>query len=325
MLEYFNNINNREILIKIFEKEQIDNFLKTAKISDENINKLKEILNYYNNYLFISKSKEISELNEIIKNGYGNFEKYLNEYEKAKNINIRYPLICLINDNNTIEKNEEILGEKIDSWYKFETMVNGKKTFKKMPQNIKKKLYDYFNNEENKDILMKIFEKDILENCKKELEHQINKKKITKEEIEKLTIVLNYYKNYFFESKKEDIIIIEKAIKKKNVDYEKFLNDLDISKAMNEKYPIIEYLSNAIDNKNIKERTEEEIKLILDTFEKFEKIIREKSKEKIQPDLEKIENSLFIFFKNEKNKDILLKLFTEEEINNFLDRETINE
>ena len=138
-----------------------------------------------------------------------------------------------------------------------------------MPQDIKKKLYDYFNNEENKDILMKIFEKDILENCKKELEHQINKKKITKEEIEKLTIVLNYYKNYLFESKKEDIIIIEKAIKKKNVDYEKFLNDLDISKAMNEKYPIIEYLSNAIDNKNIKERTEEEIKLILDTFEKF--------------------------------------------------------
>ena len=325
LLEYFNNINNREILIKIFEKDEIDNFLKTSKISDENINKLKEILNYYNNYLFISKSKEISELNEIIKNGYGNFEKYLNEYEKAKNINIRYPLICLINDNNTIEKNEEILGKKIDTWNKFETMINEKKTFKKMPQDIKKKLYDYFNNEENKDILMKIFEKDILENCKKELEHQINKKKITKEEIEKLTIVLNYYKNYLFESKKEDIIIIEKAIKKKNVDYEKFLNDLDISKAMNEKYPIIEYLSNAIDNKNIKERTEEEIKLILDTFEKFEKIIREKSKEKIQPDLEKIENSLFIFFKDEKNKDILLKLFTEEEINNFLDRETINE
>ena len=310
LLEYFNNINNREILIKIFEKDEIDDFLKTSKISDENINKLKEILNYYNNYLFISKSK---------------VEKYLNEYEKAKNTNIRYPLICLINDNNTIEKNEEILGKKIDTWNKFETMINEKKTFKKMPQDIKKKLYDYFNNEENKDILMKIFEKDILENCKNELEHQINKKKITKEEIEKLTIVLNYYKNYFFESKKEDIIIIEKAIKKKNVDYEKFLNDLDISKAMNEKYPIIEYLSNAIDNKNIKERTEEEIKLILDTFEKFETIIKEKSKEKIQPDLEKIENSLFIFFKNEKNKDILLKLFTEEEINNFLDRETINE
>ena len=204
-------------------------------------------------------------------------------------------------------------------------MIKGKKTFKKIPRNIKEKLFDYFNNEENKDILMKIFEKDdILEYFKSVIEHQ-NKKKITKEEINQLTIVLNYYNNYFFESKKEDIKIIEKAIKNEHVDYQKFLNDLDISKKMNEKYPIIEYLSNSIDNKNIKERTEEEIKLILNNFEKIEKIIKEKSKEKINPDLEKVENSLFVFFKEENNKEILLKLFTKEEINIFLDRETINE
>ena len=204
-------------------------------------------------------------------------------------------------------------------------MIKGKKTFKKIPRNIKEKLFDYFNNEENKDVLLKIFEKDdILEYFKSVIEHK-KKKKITKEEISQLTIVLNYYNNYFFESKKEDIKIIEKAIKNEHVDYQKFLNDLDISKKMNEKYPIIEYLSNSIDNKYIKERTEEEIKLILNNFEKIEKIIKEKSKEKINPDLEKVENSLFVFFKEENNKEILLKLFTKEEINIFLDRETINE
>ena len=327
LLEYFNNINNKEILLKIYDQDQIDEFIgkNIEKISAENINKLKEILDYYNNYLFISKSKEISELNEIIKKEQGDYEKYLNEYEKAKELNIRYPLICLLSNYNTTEKKEEILGKNIDAWDKFEQMIKGKKTFKKIPRNIKEKLFDYFNNEENKDILMKIFEKDdILEYFKTVIEHQ-NKKKITKEEINQLTIVLNYYNNYFFESKKEDIKIIEKAIKNEHVDYQKFLNDLDISKKMNEKYPIIEYLSNSIDNKNIKERTEEEIKLILNNFEKIEKIIKEKSKEKINPDLEKVENSLFVFFKEENNKEILLKLFTKEEINIFLDRETINE
>ena len=325
LLEYFNNDDNKEILIKIFTQEQIDNFKEqNEKISVENINTLKEILVYYNNYLFTSKTKEIAELTNIIKNEQGNYKKYLKEEEVAKTMNIRYPLICLLSNYNPTEKNEILLQKNIEAWKKYEDMIKEKKSFKKMPKSIREKLDDYFNNEENKDLLLKIFGKEIYEYFKEEIKQQ-KKKKITKEEINQLTIVLNYYKNYFFETKKEEIIIIEKAIKNEHVDYQKFLNDLDKSTKMNEKYPIIEYLSNSIDNKNIKERTEEDVKTLLDNFEKIEKIIKEKNNEEIPLDLEKMAYSLFSFFKDENNKEIIFKLFNEEEIKIFLSKEKINE
>ena len=330
LLEYFNNNDNRKILLKIFTPEQINNFIeqnkkeeKKEKISAENINKLKEILKYYNNYLFESKSKEIAELNDIIKNKQGNYEEYLNEFEKAQNMNIRYPLICLLSDNNnTIIKNEEKLSKNISSWNSFESMIKGKK-FKKMYNEKREVLLNYFNNEENRELLLKIFEKEVYEYFKDEKNHPKKKKKISEEDKNNLSIVLNYYINYCFESKKEDIKLIEKALKNENVDYQKFLNDLELSKKMIEKYPIIEYLKNATIIIDINKETENELNELVNKFEKIEKIIKERNNEEIPSNLKKVESILLDYFKDEeKSKEQVL--FTEEDIKFFLSKEVIN-
>ena len=330
LLEYFNNNDNREILLKIFTPEQINNFIeqnkkeeKKEKISAENINKLKEILNYYNNYLFESKSKEIAELKDIIKNKQGNYEEYLKDFEKAQNMNIRYPLICLLSDNNnTIIKNEEKLSKNISSWNSFESMIKGKK-FKKMYNEKREVLLNYFNNEENRELLLKIFEKEVYEYFKDEKNHPKKKKKISEEDKNNLSIVLNYYINYCFESKKEDIKLIEKALKNENVDYQKFLNDLELSKKMIEKYPIIEYLKNATNNIDINKETENELNELVNKFEKIEKIIKERNNEEIPSNLKKVESILLDYFKDEeKSKEQVL--FTEEDIKFFLSKEVIN-
>ena len=330
LLEYFNNNDNRKILLKIFTPEQINNFIeqnkkeeKKEKISAENINKLKEILNYYNNYLFQSKSKEIAELNDIIKNKQGNYEEYLKEFEKAQHMNIRYPLICLLSDNNnTIIKNEEKLSKNISSWNSFESMIKGKK-FKKMYNEKREVLLNYFNNEENRELLLKIFEKEVYEYFKDEKNHPKKKKKISEEDKNNLSIVLNYYINYCFESKKEDIKLIEKALKNENVDYQKFLNDLELSKKMIEKYPIIEYLKNATNNIDINKETENELNELVNKFEKIEKIIKERNNEEIPSNLKKVESILLDYFKDEeKSKEQVL--FTEEDIKFFLSKEVIN-
>ena len=330
LLEYFNNNDNREILLKIFTPEQINNFIeqnkkeeKKEKISAENINKLKEILKYYNNYLFQSKSKEIAELNDIIINKQGNYEDYLKEFEKAQHMNIRYPLICLLSDNNnTIIKNEEKLSKNISSWNSFESMIKGKK-FKKMYNEKREVLLNYFNNEENRELLLKIFEKEVYEYFKDEKNHPKKKKKISEEDKNNLSIVLNYYINYCFESKKEDIKLIEKALKNENVDYQKFLNDLELSKKMIEKYPIIEYLKNATNNIDINKETENELNELVNKFEKIEKIIKERNNEEIPSNLKKVESILLDYFKDEeKSKEQVL--FTEEDIKFFLSKEVIN-
>ena len=330
LLEYFNNNDNRKILLKIFTPEQINNFIeqnkkeeKKEKISAENINKLKEILNYYNNYLFESKSKEIAELKDIIKSKQGNYEEYLKEFEKAQHMNIRYPLICLLSDNNnTIIKNEEKLSKNISSWNSFESMIKGKK-FKKMYNEKREVLLNYFNNEENRELLLKIFEKEVYEYFKDEKNHPKKKKKISEEDKNNLSIVLNYYINYCFESKKEDIKLIEKALKNENVDYQKFLNDLELSKKMIEKYPIIEYLKNATNNIDINKETENELNELVNKFEKIEKIIKERNNEEIPSNLKKVESILLDYFKDEeKSKEQVL--FTEEDIKFFLSKEVIN-
>ena len=56
------------MISKIFTQDDIDFFLtaKVEKISDENINKLNEVLEYYNKYLPKTKKGEIIKLGEII-------------------------------------------------------------------------------------------------------------------------------------------------------------------------------------------------------------------------------------------------------------------
>ena len=48
-----NNLNNKENLLKIFDRESYDYFINEIIL----INKLKEVLNYYSQFLFESKKR----------------------------------------------------------------------------------------------------------------------------------------------------------------------------------------------------------------------------------------------------------------------------
>ena len=109
----------------------------------------------------------------------------------------------------------------------------------------------YFNEENNKESLLKIFPKDSYEflknqkvknNRSNENKGQIEDKIIGKSEKNELNEVLNYYNRYLFESKKEDIKMIENCINGNGKIKLEYLNDIDIAKKMNIRFLIIDYI-----------------------------------------------------------------------------------
>ena len=167
--------NNIEKLRKIkesysIEKERIDYIVKVITDSEYYFNKylfdnkleqLKEINSYYKYFLFDSKKNDITIIDENIKNKkIENLDKYLVDYEKAKYINNRLPLIMYLYDlklnikNKLISENE--LNKNVDNYKLIEKMILDKK-YKKLRREIKIKLVNYFNDRTNEKILKKIF------------------------------------------------------------------------------------------------------------------------------------------------------------------------
>ena len=77
-------------------------------------------------------------------------------------MNIRYPLVCIIyeNNNDINNKNEEKFTKSKNSWKTYEDMIRRKKTFVKMALSIEEALFKYFNDENNKNRLLEIFKED---------------------------------------------------------------------------------------------------------------------------------------------------------------------
>ena len=141
----------------------------------------------------------------------------------------------------------------------------------------------------------------------------------------KLNEIFLYYKEFCYESKKEDIKIIEKIIKSNrieaNINIENYLKDFDIAKNINIRKPIIKYLNNLkIKNKNIQE-AEEELKKSIETWKSIEKMINEKKLKKIKKDLKIY---LKNYFSDINNKKILIKIFREEIYDYFKNNIKIN-
>ena len=319
LIQFFNNIDNHPSLLKLFTQEQIDKILmhNTQKISAENINKLKEILDYYNNYCLESKNKEKNEIAEIIKKETGKFEEYLKDFDEAKKMNLRYPIIEFLLNNKKKVKNENNLKEIAKSWTQYEGMIK-KGSWNRMGKDIKKQLFEYFNKEENKKGLLEIFEEDKYNFFRDEKNHpELKKKKNNENDINNLKIILKYYQNYLFETKKDAIILLEKAIKGQDINYKKYLSDLDISKIRNDEFPIIDYLFNEFVSKD-KEKIKNETKIDeqVKKFETFKKFIKERKDLKKLPKPTK--KAMTTYFKKEENKKILLKIFTQDEFDWFL-------
>ena len=126
----------------------------------------------------------------------------------------------------------------------------------------------------------------------------------------KLNEILNYYKNFYIESKENDIILIEEEIRKKQIKKsEKYLYEFNKAQKLNKRAPIINYLYNEKYKQNNINNKEETIENIIKLWNSLEKIINEKSYEKIDIEYKQI---LIAYFKNEKNKDLLLEIFSKD-------------
>ncbi len=128
--------------------------------------------------------------------------------------------------------------------------------------------------------------------------------------------VLSYYKKYFFESRKEDINIIEKIIKSKNnTAVKNYLEDLDNAKKMIIKFPIINYLYSLRRKYDNIPKSENEFKNAIDGWGILETMIKRKKFKKM---IKTCKIALINFFNDSNNKDSLLKIFNQETYDYFI-------
>ena len=140
--------------------------------------------------------------------------------------------------------------------------------------------------------------------------------KIRESDYKKLKEILIYYKNFCFESKKEEITILANILDSKWGKYKIYLDDYDKAQKMNERYSIIKYLLENTKNENdIKIITEEILKNEADNWQKIEDLIKSKKFNEIKQDFADI---LLKFINDNKNKEIINKIFSKDIIKNFI-------
>ena len=238
LFDYFKDLNNREILLKIFNQDDIEFFLDNEIINEENLDKLREIKKYYENYLSKEKTEEINILNNIIQSRKGKYQEFLNDLNKAKNMNLRFHLInCFLEDKNNFEEAKQ-------HWEVIEQMIKEKKSLNKMKN--RKIIINKLKDDEIKKILYQIIEKeplDIFFKTIKEFEEKAERNKKNKEIKKRVQIFLKLYKENYAEIKKEEITLLENG---SIPELENFLNthenDYDEAKKMMKENTIGEFL-----------------------------------------------------------------------------------
>jgi len=181
-------INDRiEYIIKIITDSEyyFNKYVNSYKFVE-----LKEVMNYYENYLFESKKEDINKINKIFSNKkILKYDNYLHYYEIAKKLNDRLPVINYLYKNNDKNMNEKEISECLKYWDIIEKFIENK-SYKKLKIDIRKKLINYFNNKDNKNILLNIFKEDVYQSFIKEnikfLEKDNEEKIITEEKKEKI-------------------------------------------------------------------------------------------------------------------------------------------
>ena len=347
--KYFSDEKNNENILKIFN-EEIKKFVlenlcdKTKKqleekkneekgnilnIDNNKLNELKEVLDYYQNYLFESKANDIISIKNIIngKEDNINYEGYLKDYDIAKEKNEIFPIIDFMIKFNNKEKKENEIEEQIKKWESIQKCIKDKR-LKKMPKQNKEIMNKLFNDEINKELLIKIFNQEIYEYVLNNNKNDNIDK--NKDKIEKLKEILNYYKKFLFETKSNDINIIEDIIKNNNIIDEKYLEyekDYEKAKIMNERYDIIKFIFES-KNKNNEKLSEEIMKETIKIWETLEQTIRDQKFKKLKREDKII---LVKYFSDEKNKEKLIKIFNEEiykstpkNINQYLNKRDID-
>ena len=190
------------IIHKLIDSDYYNNKYMAPLINDHLI----EILYYYKNYLFESKKNEINIIEKILKNEMVKKIDYLEDYEKAINMNYRLPIILYLFDikleKGKLNISEKDINQKFKIYESYEKNIKDK-TYEKMNPDFKRKLLNYFMDENNKNILNKIFKE---QECKDFINANIQKLSI-KEKNPKKEIQKSYElkeKNEINEKKKKE-------------------------------------------------------------------------------------------------------------------------
>ena len=253
---------------------------------------LKEVLKYFNNFYFQSKSKEIEDIEQILqKKDEERCKKYTNEYLNAKKLNKRFNILKYINDCKTEKFTENYFSKNIIKFWKVhEDFIHDKKSnISKLK--FRKEIFNYFTDEKNKTDILRIFRKDEIDFYIKNYFSKMN-----------LETIKTYYKNFYFESKKEEIELLSQN--KENIDVERYMKDLELAKKMNYFYTFFSKIFK-IDSDKV---TEKEVHSKLKEWENIEKMLDE---EKFEIEDDNIKIRLFIYFNNEKNKQSHNKILNE--------------
>ena len=178
-----NNIknNNMDNIWKLFEneegakKERIIYIIRTMTDSEyynvlflnhrKNLDEINEILIYYEKFLFQSKKKEIYYISNYIKNNSKSKKdkkiiyNILKDYKKAKYLNKRFPIINYMFGIESSNLSEYQINKFAYEWDILEIMLKRRK-YKKFRKDTTEKLLNYFQEENNKTILLNIFKEE---------------------------------------------------------------------------------------------------------------------------------------------------------------------
>ena len=150
---FFNNEKEEYVITTI-----IDNKYYFKQISEHDIDKLNTILNYYIKALFESKKDEIKKIKIIIKNKWGKYKNYMNDYDEAEKNNLILSIIyCGL--KNEIKNDEKKIRKYIET---FENSIREKKT-EKIGKDDLHRLLIFFREIKNKESFIKVFNEEIYE------------------------------------------------------------------------------------------------------------------------------------------------------------------
>ena len=277
-----------EIVESLVSNKKIENFEfcdnALAQIGFEKINLTEDMYNklieiFEQNEKYVNELK-ISELNDLFNEKKLNFYTLISKYILKESIYI----------------------------YNFPFLLSTRKNILKIVKSQSDKLISYDKNTEIKNKLFNI----LTFFC--DSEYYI--KKYLSAPKNKLNEVLEYYKNFCFESKKETIKSIENESLNKDEINIIIKSDLEKAKKINLRKNLIFFLLNKNNKAKIVKKTEKKIESIVKKVENCEKLIKDnKFMSKMRADDKEF---FYEFFNQENNKEMFLKIFKQEEYDRFM-------
>ena len=310
--------NSRKYILKIIKTKR-EKFLLDFNKGNFDLFKriyynIKFILdsNYYLN-IFIGLIID-NILEEAIKNENGNLEEYINYLSTMEKNNDKIAFINSLYDTRKKDMDKTpIKFEEIAKIYiNLERLTQNKK-FEELRREDKLLLSKYYIDNNNKNLLLKLFGQDSYDFFLKESIKFDEKEK--NEKRNKLKKILEYYKTFCFDSRKKDISSIEYEISEQgNLNYKINEHDFEKAKKLNDIIPLINYLYKIKDGN----KTESEIQDIIEKYNSLEKMIIERELlEDINIENETI-TQLFDYFNDKNNEKYLIGIFCKENYEYFL-------